>query len=148
MNKGRTQRVSWDLDTVHTLTNPTVTLCVCVSIRTMKASEVKRKTMTSLAYGPCPITSLIPWKKDMGSDLGRQDSGKRTSTREWTKMQKKWHPFENIFNYCFQFISHEEQPFRLILHRISIGIVTGHKPVRSHTACQATVAVSHHSMQL
>lgn len=90
MNKGRTQRVSWNLDTVHTLTNPTVTLCVCVcvSIRTMKASEVKRKTMTSLAYGPCPITSLIPWKKDMGSDLGRQDSGKRTSTKEWTKMQK------------------------------------------------------------
>lgn len=50
---------------------------VCVSIRTIKANEVKRKTMTSLAYGPCPITSLIPWKKPMGSDLGRQDSGRR-----------------------------------------------------------------------
>lgn len=105
MNKGQTQRVSWDLDTVHTLTNPTVTLCVCVSIRTMKASEVKRKTMTSLAYGPCPITSLIPWKKDMGSDLGRQDSGKRTSTREWTKMQKKmtsiWKHFQLLFSVYF-----------------------------------------------
>lgn len=40
----------------------------------MKASEVKRKTMTSLAYGPYPITSLMPWKKDMGSDLGWQSA--------------------------------------------------------------------------
>lgn len=48
----------------------------------MKASEVKRKTVTSLAYGPCPITSLMPWKKDMGSDLGRQQSG-------WKKTKKK-----------------------------------------------------------
>lgn len=56
-------------------------------VRTMKPSEVKRKAMTSLAYGPYPITSLIPWKKDMGSDLGREDSEKRKDTREWTKMQ-------------------------------------------------------------
>lgn len=46
-------------------------------VRTMKPSEVKRKAMTSLAYGPYPITSLIPWKKDMGSDLGREDSEKK-----------------------------------------------------------------------
>lgn len=53
----------------------------------MKASEVKRKTVTSLAYGPCPITSLIPWKKDMGSDLGRQESRwKKKKTKEKKKI--------------------------------------------------------------
>lgn len=52
-----------------------VQLDVSVLVRTMKASEVKRKTRISLAYGPWPITSLIPWQKDMGSDLGRRDSG-------------------------------------------------------------------------
>lgn len=52
--------------------------------RTMKASEVKRKTMTSLAYGPCPITSRMPWKKDMGSDLGWQSARRRNAPFEMT----------------------------------------------------------------
>lgn len=42
--------------------------------------------MTSLAYGPCPITSLIPWKKDIGSDLRRQESRGRKQKKEMNKL--------------------------------------------------------------
>lgn len=53
-----------------------------VLLPTMKASEVKRKTMTSLAYGPYPITSFIPWKKDKGSDWRRPASGGANRTTQ------------------------------------------------------------------
>lgn len=44
---------------------------------TIKAREVKRKPMTSLAYGPWPITIRMPWKNDMGSVLTLQVSVKK-----------------------------------------------------------------------
>lgn len=47
----------------------------------MNAKEVKRKPRTSFTYGPCPITSLMPWKKDMGSDPTRQNSGWRKNAK-------------------------------------------------------------------
>lgn len=48
-------------------------------IRTMNANEVKRKLVTSFTYGPCPITSLMPWKKD--TDPGLLCSGRRQDAK-------------------------------------------------------------------
>lgn len=91
----------------------------------MKPSEVKRKTMTSLAYGPCLITSLMPWKKDMGSDLGRQDSGKRKSTKEWTKMQNI-----TLSTYAFGLFLLEQLSVRLILYWNSVLVLWLHYIVK------------------
>lgn len=44
----------------------------------MKASEVKRNPMTSLTYGPYPITILMPSKNDMGSVFRRPHSMTKT----------------------------------------------------------------------
>lgn len=76
----------------------------------MKASEVKRKTMISLTYGPCPITSLIPWKKPRGSVLGRQ-SRKRRRKKKWCKMTSTYLLF--FTGLLPLFILHEELPFML-----------------------------------
>lgn len=55
---------------------------------TIKAREVKRKPMTSLAYGPWPITIRMPWKNGMGSVLTLQVSvkKKRGQMRWWKQM--------------------------------------------------------------
>lgn len=54
--------------------------------------------MTSLAYGPCPITSLIPLKKDMGSVLTRTDS---TSEEGEERIQKKKKKKKDICTHSF-----------------------------------------------
>lgn len=67
----------------------------------MNAKEVKRKPMTSFTYGPCPITSLMPWKKDMGSDPTWQNSGWRKNAKVNKDVEKNiaWISF---FNFIFQ----------------------------------------------
>lgn len=57
--------------------------------------------MTSLAYGPCPITSLIPLKKDMGSVLTRTDS---TSEEGEERIQKKKKKKEKRHLHTFFFL--------------------------------------------